>query len=278
MGLRTWLGLKSPFVAGTTIAPVAHPDADRPVLRVDEVLARRPAWVRRQIEDAEARVMADEIARSQPGSLGEIGVASGFSSAIIYAAAAQGSRPFGLYTFDLSEQCYYDPKKRTGAAFAEIHGRRADYRLKTGVTSANIKTMPPLDFLFIDASHKHPWPSLDLLSLSRFLRPGATVALHDVSLIFARAAWAKHENGPRDLFRSWRGAKWSHESAGNIGFLRYDPDVLADSLCVSLALDWDTAIDEDLAGRYVRICGAIRNGREVARVLRTGLNALKDRP
>jgi len=39
-----------------------------------------------------------------------------------------------------------------------------------------------IEFAFIDALHKHPWPVLDLLAMLVCLRPGADVLLHDINL------------------------------------------------------------------------------------------------
>ena len=44
-----------------------------------------------------------------------------------------------------------------------------------------------VDFCFIDASHAHPWPTLDTLCVLPFLRPGAMIVHHDLQLYSSRS-------------------------------------------------------------------------------------------
>jgi hypothetical protein len=113
-----------------------------------------------------------------------------------------------LYTVSTSPNLSITTPVERQAMPSTKSGDAPGYSLKVGINSAEVSALPPIDFLFIDACHEHPWPALDLLSLSRFLKEGAVVALDDIELIFKDEPWARLQDGPRDLYRSWRGQKW----------------------------------------------------------------------
>jgi len=214
---------------------------------VEGVIAQKPKWVRRQINAAECRAIGQELQKSKAATAVEIGVASGFSSAIIYAQLVENAgEQAKLFSFDRATACYFDEARNTGDAAFEIHGRDAHIHLTTGVSSGDVTAaMAPAlaDFLFIDANHRSPWATLDLLSLARFVRPGGVVALHDLEMPFTER-YRADQNGPRDLYRCWRGEKWRHTEAPNLGFLRRGDDGdLLQSIVNSLAVDWDATVD-----------------------------------
>jgi predicted O-methyltransferase YrrM len=257
MDLRKWFKLKR-----TTINFAPRPD-----LSVTEVLRRRPDWVKRQIKAREAKALAAVVGRTGASTIAEIGVATGFSSAILYAACrCRGTQP-ALYGFDLADTLYYDNRRKTGDAFYEILGDAPGYWLKVGINSAEVSALPPIDFLFIDACHQHPWPALDLLSFSRFLKKGAVIALHDIELIFHQEEWARLQDGPRDLYRSWRGQKWIADESVNLGFLHYDNGVMLESLPSCLSLDWNTPLDETTTHQFLAICALIPGCSAIADVI-----------
>jgi hypothetical protein len=177
-----------------------------------------------------------------------------------------GGQP-ALYGFDLSESLYYDARRKTGDAFYEILGDAPGYSLKVGINSAEVSALPPIDFLFIDACHEHPWPALDLLSLSRFLKEGAVVALDDIELIFKDEPWARLQDGPRDLYRSWRGQKWIADETRNLGFLHYDKSTMLESLPACLSLEWNTSLGEAIARQFLAVCALIPGSSAIAAVI-----------
>lgn len=207
-----------------------------------------PSWVKRQIDPSEAKALSREIQRSGAKSAIEIGVASGFSSAVIYSALRNNTSSPKLYAFDLSPQCYYDKQRETGAAFGEICGEQSGYVLKTGVDASQIEMTERADFLFIDANHQNPWPSLDLISLSRFIQDGAIVALHDYEMVYH--SWGRHASGVRDLYRAWRGEKYRYADSSNLAFLVFDRAVMWKTLPTALRTDWDTSVNPDSLRRF----------------------------
>jgi hypothetical protein len=236
-------------------------------LSVDQVIANKPDWVKRQIGRRDAKAIAREVRRAGARTLVEVGVASGYSSAILYAAGrSTGAQP-ALYAFDLAKCLYYDASRRSGDAFYEILGDAPGYFLNVGLTSAEVSDLPPVDFLFIDACHQHPWPALDLLSLSRYLKEGAIVALHDLELIFQEYSWARQQDGPRDLYRSWIGKKWLGDRAPNVGFLYFEKRAMLESLVPCLSLDWNTIPNESCIRHFLDICELIPGSSLIANVI-----------
>ena len=227
------------------------------IVDVTGVQSLKPDWVKREISGAELAILADLITNSGATIGAEIGVASGFSSAVLFAAMGGQTATPSLHSFDIAERCYFDPKYQTGAAFHEIHGAQEGFILTTGVTSADISALPPLDFLFIDANHATPWPALDVLSLGRFLKAGGWIALDDLDMLFAHPKFRTGKNGARDLYRVWKGPKAVYRKAQGLGLL-FDvtPDILLQSVHHSLLIDWDVSLTEEELARFDSIAAS----------------------
>jgi len=208
--------------------------------------------VSREIKKTEAQALAREIRKVGARAAIEIGIASGFSSSVIYAAMAEKADYPELFAYDFSEQCYFDKSRLTGQAFAEIHGSNDGYFLTTGVISADIeRPHSPIDFAFIDADHRSPWAALDLMAIWPFLTPTARIALHDIEMPFI-TKW-RDTNGARDLFRAWSGAKRRYDDSLNIGFLlNVDEDEAVASIVCALGMDWERLIKPDVLAKFDR--------------------------
>lgn len=239
-----------------------------------------PPWIRRQINKEEALALVRQV-RSHGITTGiELGVASGYSSAVIFSAMAEKSKRPLLYGFDYSERFYDNKDYATGQAFGEMLGEHSGYKLATGLTSAELKldAVPHrVPFAFIDANHQNPWPVLDLLSLSRFLTPGALVALHDFEMVFH--SWGRHASGARDLYRCWRGEKFRHDKSSNLGFLYFDSATMWRAIELCLETDWDTWLSPERADRFAQIASSIsrREGRRVRDLLERNMRTHKFR-
>jgi predicted O-methyltransferase YrrM len=236
-------------------------------LTVQQVIEKKPAWVKNQVSNGDVQILEQQIVSRKAQSAIEIGVASGFSSAILFSALARSTDTPRLYSFDLSEPCYFNPDKKTGEAMTEIYGQPEGFKLQTGVTAADIKGIPEkVDFLFIDASHLHPWAALDLLSLSRFLKPGGVVALHDI-LLPVRNKTGNH-NGPRDLYRAWTGKRIHYDVAPNLGIVEYrDNEELAASLIGAFQVTWEVPVAPELMPKLMKMTS--RFGKKRSKRMRT---------
>jgi predicted O-methyltransferase YrrM len=167
---------------GTTIDAIA-----------DQYCSQRPGWVTGDIGRQDARFLMHEVLESRATSILEIGTASGMSTGLL-CLAIESARQAGLigseyrvYSYDIVTKFYADTRYCIGDAAREL----LDDTMLSHITFRNPATAldaarehaaDSVRFLFIDASHKHPWPALDLLATLPILAPGATVVLHDVNL------------------------------------------------------------------------------------------------
>lgn len=225
------------------------------------VFERRPKWVSRAISETEGRCLAKTLEEYNCVRGLEIGSASGFSGSVFYSQLYANDRDNAvLRCFDLSERCYYDDEYQTGDALWQIHGRDANVVYTYGVTSADINDVEDVrdgyDFLFIDANHRNPWPALDLLSLSRFLKKNAVVGLDDINMSYNKKF--RDCNGAQHLYRCWFGEKWRYRNASNVGILILDDmKTVMESVLAALSVDWDMKVADELLVKYMGIVAEI---------------------
>ena len=156
-----------------------------------------------------------------PRRVVEIGTLSGFSAGVI-ASAIRRERDDAagvVDTIDLRTHCHNDPERPVGYAIREIFPEHADaIRIHAPHDSRHVAQLAPardLELAFVDASHRHPNPLLDVLRLAAHMQPGAWILLHDIRLgstgaePSASAPW-----GAEWLFDAWPLRKIS---GGNIG-------------------------------------------------------------
>jgi hypothetical protein len=103
--------------------------------------------------------------------------------------------------------------------------------------------------------------------LSRFLKESAVVALDDIELIFKNEPWARLQDGPRDLYRSWRGKKWIADETPNLGFLHYDKSIMLRSLPACLSLEWNTSLSEAIIRQFLAVCARVPGSSAIADVI-----------
>ena len=166
------------------------------------------------------------VQHEQPTTVVEIGVAAGTSSAALLYALDQLPGARTLYSVDCNRSCYFDPRRRLGAAVAEMYpNHRARWILHPGIDSRHaVAQIRDYDLAFVDANHHHPYPLLDVVHLASVMRPGAWIALHDLELPRLYPEWQSH--GPMWLFELWPGAKVHGQGdAENIGAVQLPPDV-----------------------------------------------------
>jgi cephalosporin hydroxylase len=173
-----------------------------------------------------------------PERVVEIGTLSGFSAAVIADAVAQHQPPESesviVDTIDLSQRCLTDQTKPVGFAIPQIlPGLSSRIRVHAGKDARYVEQIAragELQLVFIDADHQHPRPTMDLIRVSRFVRPGGWVVVHDIELASLaermRVAGVAVEHGapsgPQWLFEAW---PFEKISGGNIGALRLPSNV-----------------------------------------------------
>ncbi len=215
------------------------PDALRRTAEIFEV----PDWAQGSVGLVDALFLYDMVACLRPGRIVEIGAASGASSAVLLHALHDAGSPLegdagpALVSIDLHRWCYFDRTRAVGSAVAEMAPALArGCLLHTNRTALDLGALVPgpdhaldhglFDMAFIDGDHRHPAPTVDLLALAPFLRPGGWAILHDIDLPAAadryeRAHGVKvpwHHAGAQHLFDAWPWRKLRGELDGfNIG-------------------------------------------------------------
>ena len=183
-----------------------------------------------------------------PDRVVEIGTLSGFSAAVIADAVAQHQRPESesvvVDTIDLSQRCMTDQTKPVGFEIPQLVPRLSSrIRVHAGQDARYVEQIAragELQLVFIDADHQHPRPTLDLIRVSRFVRPGGWVVVHDIDLGSLgermRAAGTPFDYGA-PFGAQWLFEAWPFEkiSGGNIGALRL-PSKVRDLVPFALAM------------------------------------------
>jgi predicted O-methyltransferase YrrM len=159
----------------------------------DALYARRPSWLSGTISHLDARYLFDRVLQLSPSAVVEVGTASGLSTTMICAALEvsrrQRGKPasFRLFTYDISPRFFADTRRQTGDAAREMLPQEAlkQIKFRNPATAVDIRrdhAPDSIELMFLDANHKHPWPTLDVLAALDCLRPGSDIVLHDVNL------------------------------------------------------------------------------------------------
>lgn len=225
--------------------------------------AKRPEWVQGTISLPDARYLFKRTLAAAPQSVVELGTASGLSTVFLchalqtLADAGRITTDYRVSTYDVSTAFYADPSLPVGQAAREMlpEGLLEQVEFRNPATSVDIRDEQSPDgisFLFIDANHQHPWPTLDLLAVLDVAAPGTEIVLHDVNLPFVHPAFQAW--GVNHLFEGVQVEKLLNPEEGmpNIGSI-WIPDQKAELRGQLLALlhghDWEVAPFVDILHR-----------------------------
>lgn len=207
----------------------------------------------------DARYLFERIRATGVEYVVELGTAAGVSTAILcealnwaHGATLSGDR-YRVVSYDRRSTAYMEPTRPTGDAIHEMLTQQLVERIELRHPAMAVQVredhvVDEIEFLFVDASHRHPWPALDLLATIDVLRPGAEIVLHDINLTSisdAGVGW-----GPKYVFEGLRTAKLRcpFGSPPNIGsvFVPADKGLLRNQL-VSIveSHDWEIAVPSE---------------------------------
>lgn len=211
-----------------------------------------PAWSEGHVSYDDV-VFLDEMVRLvSPRCVIEVGVASGCSSAVLLRALRELGGERTLHSYDLLDHCYMAPERPLGAAVDElIPAERHCWRLhpgKTALDAGQEHAGRGVELAFIDADHRHPWPSLDLWALLPALAPGTWVVLHDIALPDF-SDWKVF--GAQYLFEAWPGEKRASSGHSNSGAIRLPGSITTarEWLHEPLQRRWQVLLDPALLNR-----------------------------
>lgn len=218
-----------------------------------------PSWIESNVNDDDAPFLAGLVAAASPAQILEIGVASGFSSAVMLKAANSYTGFERLSAIDISPAYFVNPVIPTGQAVQEMTPEHIQqYNLITGCQAFEaMDSIGKVDLVFIDANHFHPFTTIDMLSVLPYVEQGSWVALHDISL--CRLDTDAHANrGPYYLFNFWPDPK-IHSSFNPPGigaiYLGHKPEYYLDDLLEILYTPWECDIDQDTLAKIVGFIG-----------------------
>jgi hypothetical protein len=241
----------------------------RALERVADVCRPVP-WIDGYLSLTDAVFLYDMVTSVKPDRVLEIGTASGYSAAVILTALHDAGVPLrhadggaALVSYDLSPVCYWDPSHPVGDAVAELvpdlrHG--LELRQGTSLDASRDFADAPAGLAFVDANHAHPWPTIDLLLVSRVMQPGAWMVMHDVRLQACRRLYEKRtglpagwtQTGAEVAFGSWPHEKLPDTSGpgANIGAVRLPGTrrLAAPDLEAALAVPWEETPPPEVLG------------------------------
>ena len=147
-----------------------------------------------EMSEFESAFLCGALKKFRPKKILEVGVAGGATTAIILQTLEDAGEPYEMYSIDASEKFYRDPTKLSGfmADFAKdnnlftpppsgLSGKHEFYRGKF-LPQVIDEIGGDIDFVILDTMHIMPGEGLDFLAVLPYLKAGAVVVLHDVSL------------------------------------------------------------------------------------------------
>lgn len=171
-----------------------------PVASVEKIYAQKPNDIEGTISYNEAHFLHESIMERRPGTLIEVGMASGLSTAIIANAVAvlkaEDQIDARFDSVDFMARCYFDTTRPTGFFVEEYTPhllRHVNFRRNATVANfGEYVQLGTLEWLFIDANHKHPWPALDFLVSLPSLKDDAVICFHDTNLPIVNPNFPDH--------------------------------------------------------------------------------------
>jgi len=160
---------------------------EQAVIVLKKLMQIRPGWAKGSLSEDDMTFLFRQVYKNKPKKIVEIGTASGVSSAIILGAMSfyqdEGTE---LHCYDIMHRCYFNWNRRVGSAIDEmIPEQLSNVTVHTQKSILNLGEQfeeNTVDFLFIDANHKHPFPALDTIVALKYVKEGGIIIHHDINL------------------------------------------------------------------------------------------------
>lgn len=210
------------------------------------------------ISTEQAIYIADGISDVNPERFIEVGTCTGTSTALI-ANAMHSNEGREIVTLDLLSEWQNEEKDSLNSKAMRstkighmipmmYEGNKIRISQHTGVNSSILPLKyfeNKFDMGFIDASHTHPWTTLDTIAVMPCVKEEGRVYYHDLNLHKLGTQLHSHQSiGPKHLFDQFpdKLIEVSHDNGDqNIGYVRV-PEAgyigLKDSIIESLYIPW----------------------------------------
>lgn len=211
-------------------------------------LARKPAWATRDQGVLSLNYTMGLVKHFKPRSMLEIGVSAGLTSGAMLVASHTYDERAKVYGIDVADNVYYAQEKKIGALVDEAYPElRPRLDLLLGRTCVDVPELfeGPLDFVYIDSLHSHPWPVLDALNSLTRLDEGGIIAMDGIRF------GAPGHNGSAYFYHHYQGDKQTCDGSQTGAVSVHDRQALFRHCCEVLELGWEVNVETDVLKRTV---------------------------
>lgn len=136
-----------------------------------------------EMDETEKRFLFGLLRYFKPRDIIEIGVSSGGGTGLILSAISDCADST-LTSIDYSTKAYKFKNEAVGFVAQRKYSNNKKWNLIPGKDASEVieDLDKKFDFVIIDTAHVHPIETLNFLSIFPFLKNGAVVVLHDISL------------------------------------------------------------------------------------------------
>lgn len=164
-----------------------------------------------EMTEFESGFLCGLLEEYKPQKVIEIGVAAGYTTAIILKCLEDMNYDYQMYSVDASKAYYRGDGSQLSGFVAQDYIDKKDIRKHVFFLGESIchnigKIGGEIDFLILDTMHSLPGEILDFLVLLPYLKDGAVVCLHDVSLNNRVRGWG-FQNATNILYHAVVGEK-----------------------------------------------------------------------
>lgn len=202
--------------------------------------------------------------------------------------AGTGTSGRHLTAIEYLDHCYFDPARTPGFIVDEVFPRHPPgFSLHLNTSGFDLQSLTqgrPIDMLFIDANHTHPWATLDTILALPFLAPNATIVYHDINLHHRGGAAKVHDKGPHTLFYHLPAAQkavvgeFPYPNIGSLRLVTPQRETLENLLGILFRFPWEPQAWPVLDAPTLQRFGDYVEhhwGPDAARSFRQGLNSLE---
>ena len=243
-------GLRPSKVTSPANLGERHPEhyLDLAKAECHEYMARKSAWVTRDQDILSLNYIMGLVKHFKPRSILEIGVSAGLTSGAMLFASHTYDEGATVYGIDIADNVYFAPEKKIGALVDEACPElRSRLTLLPGRTCVDIPELfeEPMDFVYIDGLHSHPWPALDALNSLTRIGEGGIIVMNGIRF------GAPGHNGSAYFYHHYQGEKQTCGGVQTGAVSVHDKQVLLEHCCEVLELGWEVNVGTDVLTRTV---------------------------